>query len=215
MIVRKFTCREHQEFGFTGWRPDWVPHFDPSEGLGVAHDTLEHQAHDKGTVETELMAFGAVVWIRELGGWFQQHTPYMPDVAHQMSGDFLQQAEYLDGECRRLRAAPTTRPLADEHAEDAIQRCVQKGMEMIRSERPDENLDRLIDPTHAASYMRMGFRRAEHRYGRAGHYDMAYLFSGIRERADKLLKCAEIGDQLIVRVDVPNLKVHADIEYPE
>ncbi len=49
MIVRRFVRQHHEEYGFDGWRPQWIPHFDPSEGLGVAHDTLEHVLHDAGT----------------------------------------------------------------------------------------------------------------------------------------------------------------------
>ncbi|MFP3609231.1 hypothetical protein SB778_03840 [Paraburkholderia sp. SIMBA_050] len=207
MIVRKFVLKEHRETGFVGWRPSWLPHFDPMEGLGVAHDTLEHMGRDKGTVEEEFMAFGAIVWIREGGGWFQRHSPHQPDVATQMEGDFAENAHYLDG--MKLRAAPATRRLDEDWAESAIERCVEQGMRLLRSEFP--GISHLIEPQDAHSYMRMGYRRTARRFAHTSEWRIAELFDRIASRASRELENAEDeGAELIVRVDTRRHQVHVE-----
>lgn len=212
MIVRTLTCAEHKDYGFMGWRPNWIPHFDPSSGLGVAHDVLEHARRDPGTIESEFQAFGAIVWLRGESGWFYEHRPHASDIAWQMASDFMQQAEYLDGEGRKLHPAPKTRPLAYDGAEDMVQRCVTKGLALIRSEHEDGYLHGLIDRESAVSYMRMGYRAAERRLGDS--FGAASLFDRISEGADRHLKNAEPGMELTLRVDTRAFRVQMDVDYP-
>jgi hypothetical protein len=217
MIVRRFVRHHHEEYGFDGWRPQWIPHFDPSEGLGVAHDTLEHVLHDQGTVETEFMALGTIAWLRGQGGWFQQHRPHSSDLAYQMSGDFMQQAEYLDGENRQMKKAPRTRALAEGYMDDALQECVRKGMKLIRDEHGEDEdafMVTAIDPDSALSYMRMGYRRAARRYAGTDPCEMSYIFDEIMQGAEKHGKHAELGDVLVVRVEVDRCRVTLDAEQP-
>ncbi len=216
MIVRRFVRQHHEEYGYDGWRPEWIPHFDPSEGLGVAHDTLEHVLHDAGTVETEFMALGTIAWLRGQGGWFYQHRPHASDLAYQMSGDFLSQADYLDGEGRSMKKAPPTRPLADGDMDDALQECVRKGMKLLADEcdRDGGEKSALIDPVSALSYLRMGFRRAARRYASSDPSEMCWIFDEIMQGAEKHGKHAELGEVLVVRVDMERRRATLDIEQP-
>ncbi len=217
MIVRRFVRQHHEEYGFDGWRPQWIPHFDPSEGLGVAHDTLEHVLHDAGTVETEFMALGTIAWLRGEGGWFQQHRPHASDLAYQMSGDFMQQAEYLDGEGRVMTPAPATRPLTERHVDEALQECVRQGMKLIRDEHGEDQdafMVTVIDPGSALSYMRMGYRRAARRYAGSDPCEMAHIFDEVMKGAEHHGKYAEIGDVLVVRVELDRCRALLDVERP-
>jgi len=212
MIIRRFVRQHHEEYGFDGWRPQWIPHFDPSEGPGVAHDTLEHVLHDAGTVETEFMAMGAIAWLRGTGGWFHQHRPHASDLAYQMSGDFLQQAEYLDGEDRKMKTAPKTRPL-DDYMEDVLSDCVRKGMAIVRSEHSDRPFIRdAIDPVSALSYMRTGYRRTARRYAGSDPCEMAHIFDEVAKGAEHHGKYAELGDVLVVRVELNRCRAMLDVE---
>ncbi|MEZ2310799.1 hypothetical protein AB6809_29565 [Paraburkholderia sp. RCC_158] len=213
MITRKFICKEHPEGGFNGWRPSWMPHFDPMPGLGVAHDTLEHLVSDDGTVEAEFKAFGAIVWLRDGASWFGRNGTDS-DVAVHMSGDIREQAEYLNSECRRLRAAPRTQRLSDDCAEEAIERCIQKGFKEILDE-CSESTARLLNRNDVRSYMRIGYRRTQRRFAAAGPHNMAWVFDQIVEQADRKLKGAELDDELIVRVDATLHRVYVDTCYPE
>jgi hypothetical protein len=209
MIVRKFLCKEHPEAGYNGWRPSWMPHFDPMVGLGVAHDTLEHLVSDDGTVEAEFKAFGAIIWLRDGASWFGRNGTNS-DVAYHMSSDFREQAEYLNGEGRRLRTAPRTRRLSDEWAEDAIERCIQKGFKEILNEGYPSTA-RLLNRDDVRSYMRIGYRRTQRRFAAAGPHNMASVFDQIAEKADRKLEHAELGDELIVRVDTTFHRVRVEI----
>jgi hypothetical protein len=216
MIVRRFVRQHHEEYGFDGWRPQWIPHFDPSEGLGVAHDTLEHVLHDAGTVETEFMAMGTIAWLRGTGGWFHQHRPHASNLAYQLGGDFLQQAEYLDGEGRKMKTAPKTRPL-DDYMEDVLQECVRKGMKFIRDEHSageDDFKVTAIDPVSALSYMRMGYRRAARRYACSDPCEMAHIFDEVMKGAEHHGNYAEINDVLVVRVELDRCRAVLDVERP-
>lgn len=70
MIIRKsFICKEDNN-GFTGWVMSTHPDFDASiNGFTIAHDFLEHM--DKSaSVESELMAFGAIFRGRVMGDYW-------------------------------------------------------------------------------------------------------------------------------------------------
>jgi hypothetical protein len=209
MIVRKFVCKEHREAGYSGWRPSWMPHFDPMEGVGVAHDTLEHLVSDDGTVEAEFKAFGGILWLRGGSGWFAQQGSYYSDVADQLTAEFREQAHYLSSEGRCVRPAPRTKRLSDEWAENAIERCIQKGLRAVRGEDPE--LARCLDREHIRSYLRIGYRRTARRFADAGPHNMAWIFTSIMNDANRKLKHAEEGDELIVRVEVASRRAHVEI----
>jgi hypothetical protein len=98
MIVRKLTCKEG-ELGI-GWMPNWVKDaaIDPGQGITVSHDILEHIVDDIGGAEGELMALGALLWIRGESGWFynQMRMAYrsVTDILGSDIAIILEQIEY-------------------------------------------------------------------------------------------------------------------------
>lgn len=61
---------EDQEHGGHGWIPKLNPSFNAMQGFGVAHDVMEHTDLISGTLEEEMLAFGAMLYIRGEGGWW-------------------------------------------------------------------------------------------------------------------------------------------------
>lgn len=59
------------------------PHFDPTGGMGVAHDCLEHFHDDAGNTEAELEALGAMIHVR--GDYYFQRISVIQAIADTMS----------------------------------------------------------------------------------------------------------------------------------
>ena len=71
IVTRTFnwTDGSDHDSGMEGWLPAWfdAKNYEPSGGLGVAHDMLEHRRSDTGEWHQELMAFGAALHVRMIG----------------------------------------------------------------------------------------------------------------------------------------------------
>lgn len=61
------------EYGTQGLRPAAHPNFNYFDGMGVAHDLLEHFPSDKGTLPDEFMALGATLYVRK--DYFRRMRP--------------------------------------------------------------------------------------------------------------------------------------------
>ncbi len=66
-----------RDFSFDQWdfglKPMWLPRYIAITCYAphvVAHDAIEHQYYDNLTLEDELLAFGAIIFIRAMTGWF-------------------------------------------------------------------------------------------------------------------------------------------------
>lgn len=58
------------------------PYFDPTTGMGVAHDCLEHFHNDAGNTEAELEALGAMIHVR--GDYYFSRSSAVQEVAESM-----------------------------------------------------------------------------------------------------------------------------------
>lgn len=74
MIHTVFEWREDREFGHDGWILKGFPNFNASGGQGIAHDTLEHFKKGDGSLAHEMLAFGAIIFIRGETGWFESRN---------------------------------------------------------------------------------------------------------------------------------------------
>lgn len=74
VVIREFTYIdaniEATNYGGSGWKLTNMPTFDPchSEHV-VCHDAFEHHPDDLPNIEHEMMAFGAIYFIRVNGDW--------------------------------------------------------------------------------------------------------------------------------------------------
>lgn len=165
-------------------------------GLMVAHDLLEHQngVAAIGTVADELEALGGVWHTRGRWGDLMQSggSSYSPDanVASDITRMF---GEWL-GENEPVRRAPGSRP---HYYDDDFREIVQIARRDIPREytdmgrgEPDEDENGWGPDLHAAfeTYLemalhrlRVGFRKAERRFGRNGRFYSNSLFRAVKD----------------------------------
>jgi hypothetical protein len=214
-MITSFDWREDKEFGHYGWIMTGMPDFNASTGLGIAHDTLEHFANGDGSLTDEMMAFGAMMYIRGEGGYFDA-LPNNNNVPHlQLGGDICR---FLQDERRgsiHIRKPPRTYSIGEMDSE--IQLSIKEGVRLANSELDDgdtpfstgEVTDRMI------GWMRIGYRKAERRYCNAAPIYLAHLFTEIRDTVDRQFKHGEEGEKLIVKVCQKSLKFRIYREEPD
>lgn len=212
MLVRKFTCMEHEEFGELGWRPDWLKHlgFEPSWDFGVSHDILEHMVDKIGGAEGELMAFGAVIWIRGESG---------RDIS--LEGDFSRILTVIENGDQTLNCPGRTYKLRDhDYWEGEMVKIVREGLREAREyyNVGDISLSESEIKRRAVGWMRKGFRKANAYYRtklRLDSCSVAYIFDKITEIVNKNSKGMEIGETLTIRIDFSNCQVTGFRDYPK
>jgi hypothetical protein len=198
-----FDYAEHQEGGWNGWRPKWIPGADPLGALVVPHDILEHGRGDSGSIADELIAFGRMLYIRAEGGYWHR----LNDV-HGWAGHT--QAEFVDfvnqvGQGKEWPSIADPRiskkPLEDWESE--IQKFCTGISDFIRREFSDDefSVDDYFSPVQLkamAGLFRYGYRDAQKRYPNSD--ETAVLFRRIEVEAERIGKFAELGDQLIITI---------------
>jgi hypothetical protein len=210
MLVKTFICEEHKEYGGLGWREKSKPHFDPYQGMAVAHDCLEHFPDDKESIEYEAMAFGAMLHVR--GNIDRQsHHEQWEDIRSDCI-DIFRLYRYED----RAFNSPAERmnkPLRDsddwhnEYVERQIRYLIDTLPNFLRIENDYENeptegpygdlkarMDLCITTfsRNMGGWIRHGYRRARRRW-RGDSYSIGTVFSKIRDEADKYLNHATAG----------------------
>lgn len=206
-----FVAETHEDYGELGWRQYGKPGFDPLPGMAVAHDCLEHFRDGDDSIADELKALGAAIYVRGESGWFHERGVGNPDAAANLASDMpdiLRHAIYEGMPIDIPRGS--TLPIDD--AEYIVQQTVQETRKLIRSEF-DEDVQREHALTIARflsalpHYLRIGYRRARHRYANVYQHDVAYMFTQIMDGANKWLTRATEGDLLTVSVNIRRCEV--------
>lgn len=213
MKTFEFVCAEHPEYGSNGWRLKSQPDFDPLGGMAVAHDCLEHFT-DSAEPADEFLALGASMYVRD-ESYYAHHGKVETSPGVHVASDLPDIMRHVTVEGYGLPPAPKTKR-TDYHLENYIDRMYQEYRRNIREEYDKHDL-RLSTETQRSirSYLRIGYRRAERKYG-GRRYEAQSLFCHIEEEADKYLKHAEEGAVLKIRVDFRNLTAKVRFEeYPE
>lgn len=195
-IVKRFVAEIHEEFGTLGLRPLDMPHADPLDGMGIAHDVLEHFAGDDGGPAAEFMALGASLWVRDHGRYFME-IGRNPDAAENIAADFpdIMGHVWYEGMSLDLPVAGRRRiddPWAELLIFDAIKAGMRNVAEQDQSFKPEER-------EAIRRYMRIGYRKAKRRFQ---HYrgDLVDLFRRIEGAAGEALHMASEGDEIEVKV---------------
>ena len=149
MIRCDFVFGEDSEFGTDGWIPKANLDFNAMNGMGVAHDTMEHFNLGEGTLEEEFLAFGSMFYIRVEGGYFHNYTrSHLRPVDH-LSSDLAKFSieKFWQGNGLVLNDM-TWRPRHLEFWENDLEELVQETMRLIRSEmdEPDYRVFRRVNP---------------------------------------------------------------------
>lgn len=180
-IKREFQWREDQN-GTYGWIMRGMDDFDAVDAMGVCHDAIEH--FDNGaTLEDEYQAFGQMLHGRGMGGYWSLIHSYYPAEANIASDAMLFLARNLD-DGHRLEKRRTTR-LSDNAAENMLEEIER----LVLKDLPGELESRFDDPAEMPSraeqrrevramlnWMRIGYRRAERRWGDHNNCQVADLF---------------------------------------
>lgn len=211
MKTYTFTVAEHEEYGGLGFKPSWYPNGDPLPGMAVAHDILEHFPGDDGSVEGELQALGASLYIRGESGYTARYS--MHPVEKHIGADFPLLWEHMQHEDHRdmVKECPKVR---ESSLLEQCRECVRYGVNDIEGNEVDP-LPSKECRERMACWLAVGFKRAEKRY-KGKCYEVAWsLFQPIQQEAGKLLKHAEEGMVLTVQVDFQRHKTHVSCDYPE
>lgn len=215
MFKREFIYREDRDYGSMGWAPAHQPMFNTSAGLGVAHDTLEHFAGDDQSWEGEFRAFGSILWIRGVGGYFYS-LPHNPNPAYHMSGDISRFIRDMLWQGKVLKEPPRSRAL-NEDAEAILQEALRLARKDFAYEHRQESpqyRSRMADFRRellkAEGWIRFGYRKAVRRWRGNDSTEVAWLFDQI-EREVNRRKHAEEGDKLIVRVSPSKLTYQIEL----
>lgn len=207
MIRRTFVCEEHEEYGSLGWRPEWMPNAEPYGGMAVAHDMLEHEPNDDGGAEAEFRALGAALWLRGDTGYFQNGRPGenlasdIPDIL----GRVWYGGQTLTDPGRTYRLP--------ERAEIELNRVRSELRKHYQYEDPEDRRPTRQEVDRILGWMRRGYRGAIRRFRRLDNYSLCHaVYQRIENTADALLRHAEEGQRMIVRVNLRRCDVDIQLE---
>lgn len=203
MACRTFEWREDTEFGDWGWIPKGFPHFNAGQPMTIAHDVLEHQDRDDGSLAHELRAFGAMIHVRGEGGWFARRESLHDDWISNADFDLaehMRKYRHHEGQEARMWQPPPTRALADQDIEDQIRRALERAVDLANREFGDNEPYELGPTTDMMrGWMRIGYRNALRRYAGHSPYTLADAFRELMARVGKHMQ-GDIGEELHVRV---------------
>lgn len=203
-----FTARvDHEISGELGWLDDRIASsiFQPlTYSVGLAHDTLEHFTF--GSVADEIMAHGAMYWIRVEGGYTDDYGRCLVEQSFAHEWDNLYRGLVEES---YLPDPPRTRTL-DQHIEDFISEIIEQGRRGVLAEYPEssEDIERIARVFRA--YFRMGYRKARRRY-RCEAWRVAQTFIIMQKEFRRHLPAFE-GEKLTVTFDCSKEKVHFQID---
>ena len=210
--TRKFVVEEHEEYGMNGLRPVDCPTFDPLTGMAVAHDMLEHPPGDTGEVSEELMAFGASLVTRYLGGYWSHQTG---NVEENWDSDVSNILQYVENKGNALQAPQGNKgkvKLSDESLEEI---CVNAGKLMSVANEDWGRDSGLGDAEVITRWLRLGYRNALKRYSDIDTYTLCGLFKEIEKKADNFLEHAYIGQEVEITIDTKKCQVIFEEVYEE
>lgn len=178
MWIRKdFKWETDDDSGLSGWKMGSMPStFQPFMGYGLAHDVLEHFNYD-GSIESELMAFGTMLWGRGQGDWWHDNGAENREFYQNVPSDL---AEFIAQQ--GSVPACVSRPLSED-----VEWQLRLLPERIRDSLEDYaetfgyNMDRAVhDIPDSLDWIRRGFRMAKRRWGRhMTHYQFCDMFNNI------------------------------------
>jgi hypothetical protein len=211
MATVEFHYAEDQELGGMGWIPLKQLAFNASEGLGVAHDTMEHFTLD-GSMEDEIMAFGSIFYIRVETGYLLQnnYSGYSPGkiLAGDISGFFRN--AWCAGSNRILKPYVGRPRHLDTCLEHDLEELCREAMRYLRDEIGDYGTATEWQDFRAANpsiednmkrWVRAGYWKCKARYRGASCFELADAFDTIVRKV-KDIKHPDCGDRLRCTVQV-------------
>ena len=206
--------------GLDGLMPDWLvglgENILPVDGIGAAHDILEHDIRDGMGIKAEFKALGAMVFIRGLEYWFERST--LTVSWKKLIGtniDEIFKREHLD-----LVDAPYMPRLERgmDDGRDAINEIIKEARQIL-FDNPEfyelglteAQLDAKLIQTKA--WMRHGYKFARQRFHDQGHSAVA-LFANIEQLAGNALRVLDPGDKVDIHVCFKEFRAWSQLYSP-
>jgi len=198
-ITRKFIWAKDRDHGSMGWLPKNIPHFNVSDGLGVTHDVMEHFSSRDDSIESEMMAFGSMLYIRGMGDYWAAINAYYPNPADQMPNDI---ARFLGENGEHITAPRSESRMGDSDADDILEATFAK----VRALLPDEldcwSAEFDIEPVimNAMAWVRIGYVACARRFHQNSPYAISDTFQEIENYINDQHATGRDGDTMTVRV---------------
>ncbi len=217
MLIQRFRREEHEDYGEDGWLLVGAPStYVPLWGMGVAHDLLEHRRNDTGTVEEELLAFGAALYVRGEGGYWNRKASGLCPGTH-VGEEIGRDLGLKYGGIENGIDDPGRTTRLDGHVEEWIETAVREARKAIRED--CEDCEDCKDTSsqdagrwghvvelflrRVVGWLRRGYRLAARRYYGISPYRLATMFAEIEQKADKLLRDDMSSYcEMVIRLDV-------------
>lgn len=206
ITTRKFIWGTDQKDS-VGWIPKGMPNFDAGAGRQIAHDSIEHFSMKEG-IEQEMLAFGAILFIRGLGGYLNLTGSYLSknrNYGWHLSFDF---ANFLAESGKDISVPRNTSELDDEYAEEMIDNMVAQAWNNIDDELEACGVEMDVAEVfqRAIGWVRCGFRAAQKRFSDSHPEEVCYMFHQIENEVDDKYMHGEEGDELIVKFSTETLR---------
>jgi hypothetical protein len=184
--------------------PKFEGRFADRDGIGVAHDVLEHQngLANMGPVWDELEALGGIWQVRGRHGYLMTGGYNDHRVHWNIASDISRM--FVDWTCEHSPSVPRTRR---HDRDDDFMECIEIARAEIPKEwsfefagdekrRYQEDLSHYLDET--LHRMRIGYRKAERRFGTDSKGESTFI--AIREAVEGAVKQIEFeGQEFILR----------------
>lgn len=216
---RKLVLGTDPEYGVRGFRPAEHSDFNYLDGMGVAHDLLEHFPSDKGTIEDEFMALGAMLYVRGDDYFAQKGNRY--SALENMASDFPNLFRYAQGgQFGHMIAHKTPKPRGiDEFDENEFKTHIAR----LKSEFDDEEEQEafMAFSYSAIPWIIKGYKKAEVRYRKLTRWELLSAFltiekdvNGAMKRIDNYWGETDNVD-IKLKYDLNNLTVDVFFKHPE
>ncbi len=195
---------EDRNLGGLGFAIPGIPRNDntnASDGLGVAHDLIEHVngPHLIGTIDDELEALGAIWYVRAgIGDLTRDGTGSMHSPEHHVASDISRMfVDYINGHDARLKPARTTSHDCDSFFKSIIATAARMAMDETRDSDDQQFIrgewNRFAKAAMAG--LRTGYRKACRKYEKHGRHYANRLFWEIEEAVRKQYQSLDFEGQ--------------------
>jgi len=211
--------QEHEEFGYNGIiiKTD-RNYFQPTTGIGVAHDILEHPTspHQNGYID-EFLAIGSFLAGRIKYGWMNEfgRQSNEKDIIADVESLASNSLHFDDDLCPEV----CTNYLQDDELMEQIKEYVVSGLlnavneyeEGSYTELPEKynfNVDSIV------SWICKGYQLFNKRFYKTDLYDVSnYLFNQITKVCDNWIKTSDEGETANLYVNFKTFDVRLEVNY--
>lgn len=167
--TRRFVVKFDDNYDMYGLSLD-IPNYNVISGTGVFHDMMEHTRNDKGACHEELMAFGAIIFVRGNSGWYSSQfnlSELGTSIGYNLTEILIAYNAGAD-----WQTCKPTYPCEDyaENQFKLILQGLQAALDDTEIEIPEKLKDSILH------WMRKGYRKASKRYENVDTYSMIETF---------------------------------------